>query len=108
MSNEDKLVEDLYDSAAETYLDIVKRTNYIGPQWLLENLQDNFQTNELKILDLGCANGINIANLSKLNPSTVVTGVDISKQMIAEAQKTGLYKSLYHQCIDPKTSLSIR
>lgn len=106
MKNKDELVQALYDNVAGTYLDSIKRTNYIGPQWLLENLQSDFQTNGLKILDLGCANGINIANLSKRNPSIVATGVDISERMIAEAQKTNLYECLYHQSLDAGLTFS--
>ncbi|WP_420641476.1 class I SAM-dependent DNA methyltransferase [Candidatus Leptofilum sp.] len=106
MSNKDEMVRALYDGVAETYLDSVERTNYIGPQWLLENLQADFQTSGLRILDLGCANGINIANLNKINPSIVATGVDISEKMIAEAQKANLYEYLHHQSLDAALTFS--
>lgn len=106
MRNKDELVQALYDGVAETYMESVARTNYTGPSWLLDNLQADFQTNGLKILDLGCANGINIVNLHQLNPTIVATGVDISEKMIAEAQKTNLYQYLHHQSLDAGLTFS--
>lgn len=100
MKNKNETVQALYDSISETYFQAVKHTNYIGPEWLLKNLQPDFQTSGLRILDLGCANGINVANLYRINSSIVTTGVDISEKMINEARKTGRYKSLYHQSLD--------
>jgi len=106
MSNKDEMVQALYDSIAETYLNSVKRTNYVVPEWLLKNLQPDFQANGLRILDLGCANGINVANLYKINSSIVATGVDISEKMIGEARQTGLYESLYRQSLDAGLAFS--
>lgn len=101
MSNKTETIQALYDNAAETYSQIIERTHYIGPQWLLQNLHLGFQaTNGLRILDLGCANGINIANLYQINQSIAATGVDISQKMIEKARETGLYLALHHQGLD--------
>jgi len=100
MKNEEKKVQNLFDDIATPYLDVVKRTNYIGSEWLLKNLEGDIKTDHLRVLDLGCANGINIANLYKLNPTLLATGVDISPKMIEAAKATRLYKALYCQSLD--------
>jgi len=99
-SNQPKLVQALYDSAATSYEEAIIRTNYIGPKWLMENLQPSFKTPQLRVLDVGCGTGLNIANLHKKNPSILPTGIDISQKMIAEAKKMNLYDSLHCSNLD--------
>ena len=106
LQNTARLVGALYDQAAEGYFAAVARTRYVGPEWLLANLQPGVETQGLKVLDLGCANGINMVNLKEINRSLVATGVDISTKMIAEAEKSGLYEQLYHQSMDDGLAFS--
>lgn len=100
MKNEAEKVRKLYDDAAANYEETVQRTNYIGPDWLLKNIPVSIQTPNLKILDLGCGPGNNVANLRKVNPTLVATGVDISPQMIEAAQQDGNYQNLVCQSLD--------
>lgn len=106
MRNSDEMLQALYDDVAQTYRDSVVRTNYIGPQWLLKNLHSKFKTGAINILDLGCANGINIANLKQINPSIIATGVDISSKMLVEAKKSRLYEQLYQHNLDTAFTFS--
>jgi len=100
MKNEAEKIRELYDGAAANYLNLVQKSNYIGPDWLLKNVPTSIQTPNLKVLDLGCGNGINVANLLTLNPTILATGVDISPKMIDAAQQAGIYQTLICQSLD--------
>ena len=52
MKNEERHVRELYDSAAKNYLELIKQTNYVGPEWLIENLPPNIHLTDLKLFDL--------------------------------------------------------
>src|SRR5690606_10918493 len=77
-----------------------ERSRYVGPAWLLDNLPDRILVNQVKVLDLGCADGINIENLKTRNASLYAVGVDIAPRMVDAAKKNGLYQELYLQSID--------
>ena len=100
MKNEERHVRELYDSAAKNYLELIKQTNYVGPDWLLRNLPPNIHLTDLKLLDLGCGNGVNLENLLAVNPTIIATGLDISPKMIDAARQTGDYKTVHCQSLD--------
>ena len=106
MKNNDERLQRLYDPAAATYDEMVRRTEYVGTRWFIENLPDGVKSGGKKILDLGCANGINIVGLHGINREITATGVDVSSRMIEEARKTGLYKKLLHQNLDDGLAFS--
>jgi len=100
MKNEADKIRKLYDDASANYGVLVQRSNYIGPDWLLKNVSAIIQKPNLKVLDLGCGPGNNVANLRTLNPTLLATGVDISPQMIQSAQQAGTYQNLICQSLD--------
>lgn len=106
MKNEAGKVRELYDGAAANYLKLVQKSNYIGPDWLLKIVAPGIQAPNLKVLDLGCGNGINVANLLTLNPTILATGVDISPKMIDAAQQAGMYQTLVCQSLDEGLTFS--
>jgi trans-aconitate methyltransferase len=60
----------------------------------------NFRRNE-NVLDIGCGDGRITAEIAKLVPNGFVLGIDISQNMITEAQKCfGNIKNLEFQCVD--------
>jgi predicted TPR repeat methyltransferase len=100
MKNEAEKVRKLYDDAAANYADLVQKSNYVGPDWLRENVTAVIQKPNLNVLDLGCGPGNNMENLYALNASIVATGVDISPEMIKAAQGNGRYQNLVCQSLD--------
>ena len=77
----------------------VNPTKYYGHK-LIENAfrQAHIDSNEIDILDLGCGNGI---LASFLRPyARKLVGVDLSQDMIIEADKTHLYDSLHNEELD--------
>ena len=77
----------------------VNATKYYGHK-LIENAfrQAHIDSNEIDILDLGCGNGI---LASFLRPyARKLVGVDLSQDMIIEADKTHLYDSLHNEELD--------
>ena len=98
--NKEEEVAALYDEVATTYAEAVKQTNYIGPQWLLDNLSERAKFEPLTLLDLGCANGINTLNLKQINPEIEAVGLDISSQMVAAARVCGAFEQVFEQTLD--------
>lgn len=100
MKNDTESVRNLYDEAATNYADLVQKSNYIGPDWLLEKVTAVIQKPYLNMLDLGCGPGNNMENLYTLNPTILATGVDISPKMIEAARGNGRYQNLVCQSLD--------
>lgn len=98
--NKEAEVAALYDGVADSYNEMAKQTNYIGPQWLLDNLSERGKFEPLYLLDLGCANGINTINLKKLNPDIEAVGLDISPQMVGLARDSGAYTQVFELTLD--------
>lgn len=92
----------LFDDMAEGYTDAIKTSDYIGPQWLVDNFTMSDNNEAITILDLGCGNGINAKNLLEKYKNIKITGLDISPEMIFEATKLFIYENLYHQSLDDK------
>ncbi len=105
MINHASKIQDLYDRASSTYSEQTERTKYSGPDWLLKNITPVIDQKDLKMIDIGCANGINVQNLIKLNPTIQADGLDISQGMIDAAEQTGVYNSLYCHNLDDGLSM---
>ncbi len=91
---------EMYDGMADIYDEKVKTSNYIGPAWLFDHLSDSIKTDDIEILDLGCANGINIKNVKGVNNRIRAVGIDISPNMIEVARNTDLYESVHVHSLD--------
>jgi predicted TPR repeat methyltransferase len=100
MRNEADKVRKLYDDAAANYMELVQKSHYIGPDWLLRNVPPIIQASNLKVLDLGCGPGNNLVNLLTLNSTLQATGIDISPKMIEAARQTNIYHNLVCQSLD--------
>jgi len=97
-----KKIAAMYDEYADEYREKIKKSNYIGPDWLLDNVSENINENYVKVLDLGCADGINIENLKNKNSTLQAVGVDISPRMVDAAKASGLYQEVQLQSLDEK------
>lgn len=95
----------IFDHMASDYTESVKASNYIGPGWLLNQFIHN-NTGSVKILDLGCGDGINAKNLLKKYNNLNFTGLDISAEMIFASTKANIYEALYHQSLDSPLSFA--
>src|ERR1700689_360736 len=88
------VIENLYNDYSSRYDELVKNTNYVGPQWL-----ENYLTKNTKlitsILDIGCANGINGRIVKKYYPNSIICGIDISPKMIDICSQTDIYDTLF-------------
>ncbi len=105
MINHAEKIKALYDMSAPTYSEAIKRTDYSAPSWLLKNCGPVIKQSNLKILDIGCANGLNIQNLAELNPTIQAVGLDISAGMVAATEQTGLYQAVHCHNLDDGLSM---
>lgn len=85
----------LFDNVAHRYNQSVENTGYIAPQWFREKLLTLQLDNSARVLDLGCANGINGHTLKQLYPTVSLIGVDVSQNMIVEAESSQIYEATY-------------
>jgi predicted TPR repeat methyltransferase len=84
----------VFDSYAARFDDhLVKGLRYVGPQRYLEALLPRLPRQEgLSILDLGCGTGLCGEVLRPL--ASRLEGVDLSKRMLEQAERTGRYDAL--------------
>jgi predicted TPR repeat methyltransferase len=91
-------MQNFYHTRSKTW-GYVNATKYYGHK-LIENAfrQAHIDSNKIDILDLGCGNGI---LASFLRPyARKLVGVDLSQDMIVEADNTRLYDSLHNEELD--------
>lgn len=105
MKNHPDKIQDLYDRSGANYGEEIKRTDYSAPDWLLKNFGTVTEQQNLRLLDIGCANGVNVQNLAKLNPSIQAFGLDISAKMVEAAASTNLYQAVYCHNLDDGLSM---
>lgn len=92
-------VEELYNETAHRYSDLVKSSNYIGPDWLSAFLE-TARLSCSSLVDLGCANGVLGEQLRNYFPDADITGADISGKMIQYARSRGCYSRAIQMDLD--------
>jgi predicted TPR repeat methyltransferase len=91
-----KYVEDLFDRYAKNFENsLVKKLEYKIPK-IISNLvvSKHGKGSMGAVLDMGCGTGLLGAELRK--DCTRLTGIDLSKKMLAQARKREIYDSLSH------------
>ena len=91
-------VKGLFDGFASSFDEILSELNYRVPELLATKLKEHLKTKLFKkrrILDLGCGTGLCAQALKTYFPNEEFYGVDISEQMLHEAEKKNIYKELF-------------
>lgn len=87
----------LYDEWARIYdKDLTDLHGYVAPQATARALADIMPDRSAPILDVGCGTGLVGRALAACGCSCI-DGVDISPEMLAEAEKKGVYRKLTAQ-----------
>lgn len=90
-------VESLFDSCAEQFEErLVQRLQYRLPERMIEQLLPFLADGAINIIDLGCGTGLLGKALSPHAHIATLTGIDLSEQMLKQAQKSGCYHQLIH------------
>ncbi len=85
IKNQAERMNDYYRFHAKIY-DLSRWTFLFGRRKIIDNLP--FHEKEiLNVLEIGCGTGKNLAYIARRFPNAQMTGVDISRNMIAQAQK---------------------
>jgi predicted TPR repeat methyltransferase len=84
-----------FDRVADSYDNEVKKTRYFAPEWIAGHVQEFEHLLECRVLDLGCATGLNINMLCERRAGVCADGVDIAPKMLEHARSTGRYERLY-------------
>jgi predicted TPR repeat methyltransferase len=79
----------LYAEWASTYNEtFIEANDYVYPRTIAEKFDEFVPRNEIAtVVDIGCGTGAVGGYLANLRPSLKITGVDISREMLAEASK---------------------
>lgn len=94
----DAYVESTYDGFAASFETTLSKLKYAGPRALAEELSSmglvglKDTAPALQTLDLGCGTGFNGAHLKAV--SAMLTGVDLSRRMLDQAQQKAVYDRL--------------
>ena len=90
-----------YDDWAADYDEDIK-ADYLSPAMMVRTLREAIANNDalawasessVSVLDAGCGTGLTGVALAKAGYTTI-DGVDLSAEMIAQATKTGVYRTL--------------
>lgn len=87
----------VYNNWAQTYDNYVDSLDYMGPKNIVKNLLKLLEKKDktLQILDFGCGTGKVGEELKKhLNNSYYLEGIDISPNMLNNAEKKNVYDKL--------------
>ncbi len=104
-------IETLFDNYATTFdYELLNNLNYQTPKLLFDlynkniyqnsNSRKNHNLNSLNILDLGCGTGLAAEYFKSENYSNIITGVDISQNMLNMAQQKHIYQNLIKSDIE--------
>ncbi len=91
-------VENLFDVFAPDFDTVLGELEYHSPQLISDCLVEYFnekkETSDLRILDLGCGSGLCGKYIKASFPDCKIWGIDISAQMLRQAQQKGVYEHL--------------
>lgn len=91
---EDHEVKGFYADWASTYdTELIDGKGYVMPRRCSEALARHVPLRTSSILDVGCGTGLLATRLQRLGYS-LIDGFDYSPEMLAEAERTGLYRTL--------------
>ena len=85
----------LYDDWAASYEAEVGENGYATPSRCADALAKYLDDQSLPILDFGCGTGLSGMAL-KLAGFTTIDGMDLSADMLAQANDKGVYRTLHH------------
>ena len=91
----EQLIKQTYEKKARTWDEDVGRADmaFLGPQHIEQAVADlNIASDDLDILDIGCGTGL--CGVYLRNYAKQLHGVDLSSQMLANAEKKQLYDQL--------------
>ncbi len=88
-----RYVEKIFDVFAPEFDEILHRLQYDSPSFVARILADFYQRKKRKlhILDLGCGSGLCAQAIKKIFPRSIIFGVDISAQMLQQADAKKVY-----------------
>ena len=93
----------LFDGLAPTYdIHMVRNLRYQLPKQVADRLLSERSDRKFNVLDLGCGTGLLGVSLGRLNGAMV--GVDVSREMIAQAMRHNVYDKFHtvniHDALD--------
>jgi len=87
-------IKTLYQQWAPDYdRDTLEHLGYVGPKELVNTFVKHFISRDERILDIGCGTGLVGEELHRAG-FRHFDGFDISEEMLAEAEKKGIYNTL--------------
>ncbi|MEM6941765.1 MAG: methyltransferase domain-containing protein [Pseudomonadota bacterium] len=86
---------EIYDAWAKSYEAEVAKNGYVTPGRCARALADVTDDMDAPVLDFGCGTGLSGLAL-KLAGFTTIDGVDLSADMLAEADKKDVYRHTQH------------
>lgn len=86
-----------YDDWAANYNDdLLKEYGYCAHQIAARAFAEVNEDRSAAVLDVGCGTGLAAQELARVGFETI-DGVDVSKNMLEEARKTGVYRTLHQR-----------
>lgn len=105
---EAKTAEDLADAYRDWAClydhDTCKTMGYVGPQTAAAMLDRYLDSRQSRVLDAGCGTGLVGEILHRLGYAHV-DGMDYSRDMLAEAEKKGVYRRLMQQDMNERLTI---
>lgn len=89
-----------YDVMSHDYDRVVLEGEYFAERWIRENFPKDMTSGEQFILDLACGSGHLGKFIFEFNSEIVITGLDLSKEMLKEASRKGVYNDLIVHDLD--------
>ena len=89
-----KEINKYYDEWSESYDHELRTWNYKAPQKSSLILKSYLEIPPKNILDLACGTGLFASEILKFFPNSIIDGIDISKSILKEAKKKGVYNKL--------------
>ena len=87
----------LYAKWAKTYeSDFVAKEGYEHPK-VISELFNNFTPKVSSVIDIGTGTGLVGHYLHQLRPEIAIDGIDISPEMLEQAEKKGVYRNLFER-----------